>query len=97
MAERFDAWVCAYAAAWRAASTGALDDLFTADTTYQAAPFEDPRVGLDAIARSWEAELEGPGEAFVLSWEIIAAQDDTAVARSQVVYDGPPSRTYRDL
>ncbi|MFZ0091402.1 MAG: nuclear transport factor 2 family protein [Solirubrobacteraceae bacterium] len=97
MAERFDAWVCAYRAAWRAAGTGALNDLFTADATYQAAPFDDPVVGLDAIARFWEAEREGPDEAFQLSWEIIAAQDDTAVARAQVVYDGPPSRTYRDL
>jgi hypothetical protein len=97
MAERFDAWVRAYEAAWRAGGTGALNDLFTADATYQAAPFDDPVVGLDAIARFWEAEREGPDEAFELSWEIIAAQDDTAVARAQVVYDGPPSRTYRDL
>jgi SnoaL-like domain len=77
MAERFDAWVRAYEAAWRAGGTGALNDLFTADATYQAAPFDDPVVGLDAIARFWEAEREGPDEAFELSWEIIAAQDDT--------------------
>jgi len=97
MVERFAAWVLAYEKAWRAAGTGALGDLFTADATYQAAPFDDPLVGLDAIARFWDAEREGPDEAFELSWEIIAAQDDIAVARAQVVYDGPPSRIYRDL
>ena len=74
MAERFDAWVCAYEAAWRAAGTGPLSDLYTADATYQAAPFDDPLVSLDAIARFWEAEREGPDEAFELSWEIIAAR-----------------------
>jgi hypothetical protein len=97
MAERFEEWVCAYEAAWRTAGTAALSDLLTADATYQAGPFDDPIVGLDAIARFWEAEREGPNEAFKLSWELITAQNDTAVARAQVIYDGPPSRIYRDL
>jgi hypothetical protein len=45
MAERFEPWVRAYEAAWRAAGTGPLGDLFTADATYQAAPFDDRSSG----------------------------------------------------
>jgi len=97
MAERFDAWVHAHEAAWRTAGTGPLGQRFTGGATHQAAPFDDPFVGLDAIARFWDAEREGPDEAFELSWEIVAAQDDTAVARAEVVYNGPPSRTYRNV
>jgi hypothetical protein len=71
--------------------------LFTDDAVYQAAPFDDPLVGLDAIARFWEAEREGPDEIFTLTATIVAAQADTAVARLEVLYGGPPQRTYRDL
>jgi hypothetical protein len=45
MAERVEPWVRAYEAAWRAAGTGPLGDLFTADATYQAAPFDDRSSG----------------------------------------------------
>lgn len=97
MIDRFSAWISAYEAAWRAQGTGRLSDLFTTDATYQAAPFDDPLVGLDAIAQFWEDEREGPEEVFTLSFEIVAAHGDTAVARLEVVYGVPPKRIYRDL
>jgi SnoaL-like domain len=97
MTDRFSAWISAYEAAWRTEGTGPLSDLFTTDATYQAAPFDDPLIGLDAIAQFWEGEREGPGEVFTLSFEIVAAQRDTAVARLEVVYGAPPERVYRDL
>jgi hypothetical protein len=97
MTDRFSAWISAYEAAWRTEGTGPLRDLFTTDATYQAAPFDDPLIGLDAIAQFWEGEREGPGEVFTLSSEIVAAQRDTAVARLEVVYGAPPKRVYRDL
>lgn len=95
--DRFSAWISAYEAAWRAEGTGPLGDLFTADATYQAAPFDDPLVGLDSIAQFWADEREGPGEVFTLHFMIVAAQRDTAVARLEVVYGAPPKRIYRDL
>ena len=97
MTDRFSAWIAAYEAAWRTEGTEALLDLFTADATYQAAPFDDPFSGLDAIAQFWDDEREGPDEIFTLRFEIVAAQGDTAVARLEVVYGAPPKRTYRDL
>ena len=97
MTDRFSAWIAAYEEAWRTEGTETLLELFTADATYQAAPFDDPLTGLDAIAQFWEDEREGPDESFTLKFEIVAAQGDTAVARLEVVYGAPPKRTYRDL
>ncbi|MBV9819463.1 MAG: nuclear transport factor 2 family protein [Solirubrobacterales bacterium] len=97
MHEHFADWIAAYEAAWRSPGTDDVRTLFTEEATYQAAPFDEPLVGLDAIASFWEDEREGPNEAFTLTSEIVAAEGDTAVARIQVVYGDPPQRTYRDL
>lgn len=95
--DRFSAWINAYERAWRTAGTEILGSLFTSNASYQAAPFDDPMLGLDAIARFWDDQREGPDEVFTLSFEIVAADGNTAVARLEVSYDGPPQRTYRDL
>lgn len=95
--ERFESWVAAYERAWRSAGTAPLTDLFSPSARYLAGPFETPLVGLEAIARFWETEREGPDETFTLHSELVAADGDTAVVRAQVVYGEPPRRTYRDL
>jgi ketosteroid isomerase-like protein len=95
--DRFSAWIASYEEAWRTDGTETLLELFTVDATYQPAPFDDPLNGLDAIAQFWEDEREGSDEVFTLKFKIVAAQDDTAVARVEVVYGAPPKRTYRDL
>ena len=96
-AERFGAWIAAYERAWRTAGTAPLRELFTDGASYRAGPFDEPLVGLDAIGGFWEAERDGPDEAFSLESEIVAIDGDTAVARAEVAYAGPPQRTYRDL
>ncbi len=95
--DRFAGWISEYEAAWRRGGTASLDRLFTAGASYRAAPFDAPVTGRTAIGRFWEAEREGPDEVFTLRSEIVAAQGDTAVARLEVVYAGPPERVYRDL
>jgi hypothetical protein len=90
-------WVERYERAWRNAGTRSLDDLFTADATYRAAPFDQPISGRKAIAAFWDAERDGPDESFTMSWEPVAVEGDVGVARVEVHYDGPPARTYRDL
>ncbi|MGZ6639627.1 MAG: nuclear transport factor 2 family protein [Solirubrobacteraceae bacterium] len=71
--------------------------MFTEDATYQAAPFDEPLAGVEAIARFWEDEREGPDDVFTLTSGIVAAEGETAVARLEIVYGDPPQRTYRDL
>jgi uncharacterized protein YciI/ketosteroid isomerase-like protein len=96
-AERFGAWIAAYERAWRTAGTAPLRELFTEDAVYRAGPFDEPVAGRAAIGEFWEAEREGPDETFSLQWEIVTADGDTAVARTEVVYGDPPRRTYRSL
>src|SRR5262249_2502972 len=93
----FADWIAAYETAWRREGTASLRRVFSEDATFRAAPFEEPRAGVEAIARFWEDERDGPDEVFTLTSEIVAAEGDTAVARLEIVYGDPSQRTYRDL
>jgi len=90
-------WLALYERAWRTAGTTILQQLFTSDATYRAAPFSAPILGRAEIARFWEAEREGPEEVFSMSWEPVAVESDVGVARVEVRYGDPPARVYRDL
>ena len=92
-----DRWIGAYERAWRTPGTDGLGELFTEGATYSTAPFERPYEGLEAISEMWEAEREGADEEFEMSWEPVAVEGDTGVARVEVRYAGPPARHYRDL
>jgi ketosteroid isomerase-like protein len=91
-----ETWVELYERAWRSSGTALLAELFAPDATYSTAPFKEPHVGLAAIERLWDAEREGPDEAFTLATEIVAVEGDTGVVRAEVHYAQPP-RHYRDL
>jgi ketosteroid isomerase-like protein len=91
------AWIDAYERAWRAPGTDALRTLFTDDATYQLGPYEPTIAGLDEIAAMWERERDGPDEPFTIASEVVAVDGQTAVARIDVHYGGPPAREYRDL
>ncbi len=90
-------WIAAYEAAWRAPGTDGLAAIFTPDATYRQGPYDEPVVGLPAIARMWEAECDGPDEAFRMASEIIAVDGATAVVRVQVLYGDPVTEQWRDL
>jgi ketosteroid isomerase-like protein len=90
-------WVAGYERAWRTAGTGGLGELFTEDATYRQDPFQEPLVGLAAIARMWEAEREGPDEAFTMDSQIVAVDGDVAVVGLHVQYGEPAAQRYRDL
>ena len=90
-------WLAGYEAAWRAAGTEGLGDLFTRDATYLKSPYEQPVSGLSAIKRMWEEEREGPDEVFTLVTDVIAVDGPVAVVRAEVIYGDPPRQEYRDL
>jgi ketosteroid isomerase-like protein len=90
-------WIAAYEAAWRAQGTEALAGIFAPGATYLQGPYEEPVVGLAAIARMWEAEREGPDEVFRMTSDIVAVDGDAAVVRAEVRYGDPVTQEYRDL
>jgi ketosteroid isomerase-like protein len=90
-------WVESYERAWRAPGTAGLGALFTDDASYLQGPFEQPVVGLPAVAEMWEAEREGPDEAFDMSCDVVAVDGDTAVVRAEVRYGPPLDQLWRDL
>jgi ketosteroid isomerase-like protein len=95
--EQAEAWIAAYERAWRAPGTEALGELFTPDATYLQGPYDEPVIGLPAIGRMWEAEREGPDEAFRMTSDVIAVDGATAVARLEVHYGDPVWQQWRDL
>jgi SnoaL-like domain len=96
--ERVADWIARYESAWRTPGTGVLAGLFTEDATYSKGPYEKTRTGLVEIAEMWEAQREGPDEAFTMTSELVAVDGDTGVARVVVTYvDAPDEREYRDL
>lgn len=90
-------WIDAYERAWRTAGTDALRDLFTADAVYRSAPFDEPIIGLPAIAAFWEAKRDGPDEPFTMGWEAVAVEGDVGVARVEVAYEAFAPHVFRDL
>jgi ketosteroid isomerase-like protein len=90
-------WVENYERAWRTPGTAEISTLFTIDATYLHSPYEEPVVGVDAIARMWEEDREGSNELFTLSTELVAVDEPMAVVRAEVRYGRPVHQEYRDL
>ncbi|MGH2957418.1 MAG: YybH family protein [Solirubrobacterales bacterium] len=90
-------WLARYERAWRTAGTEALRDAFADDAYYSTGPYQQPHLGLEAIARMWEAERRGPDEVFQMRTEIVSVEGDTGVVRVEVAYGEPRRQQYRDL
>jgi uncharacterized protein (TIGR02246 family) len=95
--ERASEWVAAYERAWRTAGTEPLAELFTADAIYTPGPWEEPHRGLDAIAAFWAKERQSPDEAFTFTSTPVAVDGDTAIVRTDVIYDAPRNTRFRNL
>jgi SnoaL-like domain len=90
-------WIEAYERAWRTPGTAPLAELFADEATYTPGPYDPVLAGRERIAAFWDAEREGADEAFTLSWEPVAIDGSTGVARVEVRYGPPRPREYRDL
>jgi ketosteroid isomerase-like protein len=53
----FDSWLAAYGRAWERRDAQAFAALFTPDVRYHWTPFEETRVGRDAVAEAFEAAV----------------------------------------
>lgn len=88
-------WVERYERAWRTAGTERLTELFAPDARYFVSPWAEAVVGLDALARLWDEERDGPDEPFTMTYDVVAVDGDVGVVRAEVAYEG--DTTWRDL
>lgn len=88
-------WVASYERAWRTPGTGQLAEVFAPDVSYLPSPWATPVEGIEALAQFWEAERDGPDEAFTMTSELVAVDGDVAVVRVEVDYQN--ASRWRDL
>jgi hypothetical protein len=88
------AWVDGYITAWRAEDPEAVEQLFTPDAAYRTSPYEESKLGHDAIKSFW---LDDAGEVFTATAEPVAVDGRSAVVRVEVRYGDPARQEYRDL
>jgi hypothetical protein len=79
-------WMNDYERLWRTPGTGGLGEIFSDDVRYAPSPWGRPVLGLAALAEFWEAERDGPDEAFALTSEVVAVERERAVVRTSVEY-----------
>ena len=77
--------------------TTLLAELFIQDASYLPSPWAQSLEGLEAIARFWESERDGPDEEFTMSSEVLTVDGPNAVVRVMVRYGVGRSRPWRDL
>jgi hypothetical protein len=94
---QFEDWIDRYERAWRTPGTDLLAGLFSADASYLNAPFQEPFVGLDEIAKLWERQRDAPDEIFAMEREIVAVDADTGVSRMHVRYGDPVTEEFKDI
>jgi ketosteroid isomerase-like protein len=87
-------WVAGYERAWRAGDRQAVMTLFTEDARYRTSPYEEPKVGHEAIQAFW---LEDEGVTVTVAAEPVAVEGRDAVVRLEVHYGGRRNQEYRDL
>ncbi len=88
------AWVAGYEQAWRDRDLEAVGSLFTDDAQYWPSPYEEPKVGLEAIRAFW---LDDEDDVFAMDAEPVAVEGRQAVVRVEVRYGDPTAQEYRDL
>jgi ketosteroid isomerase-like protein len=66
-------WTERYIAAWRSNDAADIAALFTSDAVYRTGPFDEPRVGTDAIISGWLEDRDEPGD-WTFTYEVLATE-----------------------
>lgn len=84
--DRFEDWLNRYKNAWESRDPEAAVAIFTEDATYQEDPFDEPMRGAEEILAYWKENTDVQ-EDVEFSFEIIAANGDTAVNHWHVIFN----------
>ncbi len=85
-------WVAGYERAWRDGDLALVEGLFSDDARYRPSPYEESKVGLDAIKAFWLDD----STTFTMEASPVAVEGRDAVVRVEVHYR-EPDQEYRDL
>ena len=90
-------WINGYVEAWRSPGVDGLAKLFTSTVDYRVSPWKQPFHGLSEVKSFWEEGRSGYDEVFELLSEIVAIENETAVARIEVSYETDSPSKWRNL
>ncbi|MEY2848469.1 MAG: hypothetical protein RI885_1134 [Actinomycetota bacterium] len=94
MSDPLDDWMTDYLRAWTSNRDGDIRSLFTDDAIYLTAPFDEPRVGVDAIVEGWLADRDDPSD-WSFDWQPLVADGGLSTITGETRYtDG---RVYSNL
>src|SRR4051794_10245880 len=88
-------WIAGYITAWDSNEPADIRSLFTDDAEYLTAPFEAPRVGVDAILSGWLEDRDEAGD-HTFRFHVAGIDGDTAFVTGVTEYLDP-ARTYSNL
>ncbi|HEY4225272.1 MAG TPA: nuclear transport factor 2 family protein [Pseudolysinimonas sp.] len=94
-----ETWMAGYRRAWDSSNRDDIRALFTADASYRTAPFEEPRVGADAIVEGWVEDRDEPDD-YDFTWSLAGIDGDLAFVEGETTYNGSrhgSARRYSNL
>jgi ketosteroid isomerase-like protein len=77
----FRDWLERYFEAWVSNDPAAVEALFAPDAVYWTGPFDEPRIGVEAIVEAW---VGGPQEEVDYAYEPLAVEGDVGIAQWRV-------------
>jgi hypothetical protein len=92
-------WLDNYEKAWRSNDAETIGALFTDDAVYRWHPWDDGIVGREAIVSAWLDDTDEP-DAWTMSCEAFAVDDDRGVARCTTTYlatEDDPETVYHNI
>ena len=87
-------WMNGYLKAWDSNEPDDIRSLFTTDAEYRNAPFDPPRVGVDAIVAGWIEDQDQPGD-YTFTWSPAGIDGDLAFVEGDTAYND--GRRYANL
>ncbi len=87
------AWMNGYLTAWDSNAPDDIRALFTEDAEYRTAPFDQARVGHEAIVAGWVEDADSPGD-HTFTWRIAGIDGELAFVEGDTDYG---ERAYANL
>ncbi len=89
-------WLDAYGEAWESRDADAAAKIFSADTTYQVTPYEDPHLGQDGVRNYWAGVTENQRNV-QFDYQTLSVTGNTGIAHWSANFDVAPDGPHIEL